>query len=137
MYGCVFFFVTWVFWYVKPEISSFCSFTFTAFHELAYVHMGVSGSCGNDGPAVSMGRIYFLSSGLGIWSSACLVWFLMVYGNFVRLAILMLIRLLWVVANAGATMMVAVSSNYGYGGIAPVMSMVLVVLTTAFTVVVC
>ena len=53
------------------------------------------------------------------------------------LAILMLMHLLWVVANAGATIMFAVSSNCGTGCIAPVMSFVLVVNTIAFTVAVC
>ena len=40
-------------------------------------------------------------------------------------------------ASAGATMMVAVSSNCGSACTAPVMSIALVVMTIAFTVVVC
>ena len=47
----------------------------------------------------------------------------------------MLTRLLWVVANAGETMMMTVSPNYGSGCIAPVMSFALLVITTALTVV--
>ena len=49
----------------------------------------------------------------------------------------MLSLLLRAVVNAGATMIVAVSSNCGSGCIAPVTSFMLVVITTAFTVVVC
>ena len=84
-----------------------------------------------------MGRICFVSSGLSIWSFANLVWFFIVRGKSVKLAILMFILLLWAVASAGVTIMVPVSSNCGSGCIAPVMSFVFVVVTIPLTVVVC
>ena len=49
----------------------------------------------------------------------------------------MLSLLLWAVASAGATMIVAASSNCGSGCTAPVTSCMFVVITIAFTVVVC
>ena len=58
-------------------------------------------------------------------------------GKSVKLAILMLSLLLWAVASAGATIIVAVSSNWGNGCTAPVTSFMLVVVTIALTVVVC
>ena len=76
-----------------------------------------------------------MSSGLRIWSwFKNLAWFSILYRNYVRLANRMLIRLLRVVANAGATIMVAVSSNCGSGWTTPVMLFVLVLSTTAFIV---
>ena len=96
-----------------------------------------SRSCSRLSAAASMGRICFVSSGLRICSSASLVSFFIVCGKSVRLAIRIMILLLWAVANAGATMMVTVPSNCGKGCTSPVTSFVFVVITIALTVVVC
>ena len=50
------------------------------------------------------------------------------WGKSVKLVIRMLSLLLWAVASAGATMILAVSSNWGSGCSAPVTSFVIVVI---------
>ena len=120
----------------NQRFSSFCSLLVDFMSSLTYICVS-SGSCRVVSVATSMGLICFVSSGLRIWSSANFVWFFIVWGKSVKLAILMFILLLWAVANAGAMMMVADSSNCGSGCIAPVTSVVLVVMTIALTVVVC
>ena len=120
----------------NQKLSSLGSCSLDFMSSLTYIWVS-SGSFNSDSAAVSIGRICVVSSGLSIRSSAILVWLFMVYGNLVRLTIMMLMRLLWAEASAGATMMFVVSSNCGDGCIAPVISFLLVVTTIAFTVVVC
>ena len=117
----------------NQRFSSFCSFVLDFMSSFTYLWVS-SGSCSVVSAAMSIGRIFVVSSGLRICSSANLYegdplgWLML---------ILMLIRLVWAVANAGTTMMVAVSSKGGNGCTAPVTLFELVVITTALTVVVC
>ena len=105
-------------------------------HEFVDVHVSTSicsiilwfSSCFS--AAESIARICFVSSGVSIWTSTSLIWFSMVYGNSVLLAILIMMRLLYAVA-------LAVSSICGIDCTAPVTSFVLVVISMAETVVLC
>ena len=84
-----------------------------------------------------MGQFSLVSSGLRIRSPAILVWFFVVQLNSVKVAILMFDRLLCAVSHEGATMIFAVPTNWGSDCTAHVMSLVLLVMTIADTVVVC
>ena len=77
----------------NQRFSSFCS-SFVDFMS-SFTYMCVSsGSCKVVSVATSTGRICLVSSGLKICNSANLVWFFMVCGKSVKLAIRRLIRLL-------------------------------------------